>query len=35
MEFEIMLLCNTLGIGIIGMIIVYHLIGTKADKKAY
>lgn len=35
MEYEIMLLCNTLGIGIIVMIVLYHLIGTKADKKTY
>lgn len=28
MEYEIMFLCNTLGIAIIGMIVVYHLIGT-------
>ncbi|CAK78633.1 unnamed protein product (macronuclear) [Paramecium tetraurelia] len=35
MEYEIMLLCNTLGIGIVVMIILYHLIGTKEDKKTY
>lgn len=35
MEYEIMLLCNTLGIGIIIMIAFYHLVGTKADKKNY
>jgi hypothetical protein len=27
MEYEIMFLCNALGIAIIGMIMVYHLIG--------
>lgn len=31
MEYEIMFLCNTLGIAIIGMIMVYHLIGTDLD----
>ena len=35
MEYEIMILCNTLGIAIIAMIAVYHLIGTKDDKKEY
>ena len=27
MEFEIMILCNSMGIAIIAMIMVYHLIG--------
>ena len=35
MEYEIMILCNTLGIAIIAMIAVYHLIGTKDDAKEY
>ena len=35
MEYEIMLLCNTLGIVITCLIVVYHLIGVKDEIKEY